>query len=146
MKRFPAALAFTIVVTAGASGHTQQSAEQMPTDLKETPAYGVLVRQKMAVEAELANLSAMFASRHPDVRSKRFELNLIRLEIEKMQTVEKIGLPKLSDVSGNLILRKVTLKVELHNLLGRFKARHPDVEKKMLELAALERELENILQ
>jgi len=39
----------------------------------------------------------------------------------------------------------VALEVELNELLGSLSSQHPDVKKKRLELAALERELENVL-
>ena len=145
MKRLLVALALTITLSSVVVGHTQQSAKRMPSDPKATPAYRTLILHKAAVEAELAGLSGMFTARHPDVQSKRLELSLLRLELEKMQSVGKSGAPKLSHTYGDLILRKVSLKVEFHNLLQSFKPQHPDVEKKRLELAALEREIENVL-
>ena len=121
MKRFLAALALTVAATFAVVGYTQQSAERLSSDPKATSAYGVLVLRKVAVEAELVDLSGVFASQHPDVESKRFELNAIMLEMEKMQAIEKSRVSKLSDTYGNLILHKVALEVELNHLLGSFK-------------------------
>lgn len=146
MKRLPVALALTIVLSSVIVGYTQQRVEAMPSDPKATPAYRVLVLRKSAVEAELVELSAMFTGQHPDVLNKRFELDAIGVEMEKMEVLKKFRAPKLSDIYGNLVLRKVSLEVELNNLLRSFKPQHPAVEKKRVEMAAIKRELENTLQ
>jgi hypothetical protein len=63
----------------------------------------------------------------------------------KMRAVETAHVSKLSSTVGDLILSKVALEVELHDLLVRLKSQHPDVTKKQFELAALAREIENVL-
>ena len=145
MKRTLAALGLTLVTALAIAAHTPLPADMLPSDPKATPAYGVLLLRKAAVEAEITGLSRDFTSRHPDVGRRRFELNAIRLEMEKMRATQKRRLPKLSDTYGNLILRKVTLEVGLNDLRRNFTPRHPEVMEKRAELLALERELENLL-
>jgi uncharacterized protein involved in exopolysaccharide biosynthesis len=62
----------------------------------------------------------------------------------KMRAVETSHVSRLSSAVGNLILSKVAVEVELNDLLVGLKPQHPDVTKKRSELAALEREIENI--
>jgi uncharacterized protein involved in exopolysaccharide biosynthesis len=65
--------------------------------------------------------------------------------MDRMRAVEKSRVSKLSNTYGTLILSKVVLEVELNDLLTHLTPQHPDVTKKRLELAALEREIENLL-
>jgi uncharacterized protein involved in exopolysaccharide biosynthesis len=145
MKRILAAIALTVVASYAVVGYAPQSAEGLSSEPKTTPAYGVLVLHKVAVEAELADLSAAFTSQHPDLQRKRFELRAISREMERMLAIEKSSVPKLSSTYGNLVLRKVALEVELEDMLGSFTLQHPDIKRKRVELAALKREIEKIL-
>ena len=145
MKRFLTALALAVAVSSVAVGHSPQAGGALSGDPKTTPAYGVLVLRKASVEAELADLSGRFTSQHPSVESKRFELSALSLEMGRMAAMEKSLVPKLSDTYGGLILRKVSLEVELKGLHNSFRPQHPHVKKKQVELAALEREIRDIL-
>ncbi len=145
MKRFFTVLTITLVASFVAAGATPQSAGGSSDDPKASPAYAVLVLRKVSVEADLADLSSKLTDGSMDVRAKRFELNAISREMSRMQTVARGRVPKLSNAYGNLILSKVALEVELNGLLNNYTAEYPDVKKKRAEIAALEREIENLL-
>ena len=145
MKRLFAALALTIAASFVAAGSAPQSAGGLDNEPKATPAYGVLVLRKAAVEAELADLSSKLTDGSMDVRAKRFELNAIGREMERMRNVARDSVPKLTNTYGNLILSKVALEVELNGLLNNYTSEYPAVKKKRVELAALAREIENLL-
>jgi uncharacterized protein involved in exopolysaccharide biosynthesis len=145
MKRLFAALALTIAISFVVAGSAPQSTGGFTNDPKATPAYAVLVLRKAAVEADLADLSSKLTSSSIDVQAKRFELNAISQEMERMRNVARNSVSRLSNAYGNLILSKVALEVELHGLLNNYTAEYPDVKKKRVELAALEREIENLL-
>ncbi len=139
------ALAFAAFASYAAAGFAPQAGVRPQDDPKTTPAYGVLVLRKAAVEAELAHVLEGFKSQHPAVGIKRFELAAVGREMEKMGGLDSSLAPRLSETYGNLILRKVALEVELRGLLGGYKPQHPVVKRKQVELAALEREIEKIL-
>jgi uncharacterized protein involved in exopolysaccharide biosynthesis len=145
MKKFLAALAITIAATYVAAGFTQQTVEEQSKTPKATPAYEVLVLRKVAVEAELADLSSRFTVSSPTVEAKYFELSTIVREMQSMQGIESAHVSKLSAAYGNLILRRVALEVELDGLLRSYTPQHPDVNKKRVELNSLQRELSEIL-
>jgi uncharacterized protein involved in exopolysaccharide biosynthesis len=145
MKRLLAALALTIAASFVAAGFAPQSSVGFNDDPKTTPAYAVLVLRKAAVEADLADLSSKFTDGSMDVRAKRFELNAIGREMDRMQTVVRGSVSRLSNTYGNLILSKVALEVELNGLLHNYTPEYPDVKKKRVELTALEREINNLL-
>ena len=64
---------------------------------------------------------------------------------ERMSKVGRDAAPRLSDAYGKLILSKIGLEVELHELLRDNTPEYPGVKKKRVELAVLEREIESIL-
>ena len=146
MKKFLIAIALAVGASGVVVGYEPQSAERLASAPETTPAYGVLVLRKAAVESELADLSERLTRQHPSVDSKRYELRALDLEMNKMRAIDKSRVSKLSGTFGDLILSKVAFAVELNDLLVHLNAQHPDVKKKRLELAALEREIENILQ
>jgi uncharacterized protein involved in exopolysaccharide biosynthesis len=137
MSRLLTAIALTVAVSCVAAGVAPQSMAGRSNDPKTTSAYGVLVLRKAAVEAELTDLSSRFTDGSPVVRTRRFELSVIRHEMEGMQRIGRDGVAKLSSTYGNLILNRVALEVELNELLERFTPEHPVVKKKRVELAAL---------
>ena len=143
------ALLVTIALVVSLSGivveYEPNSAECLLTAPETTPAYGVLILRKAKVEAELSELSKEVTNEHPSLDSKRFELRAIKREMAKMRAVETSHVSKLCSAVGNLILSKVALEVELNDLLVQLKPQHPDVTKKRSELAALKREIENVL-
>lgn len=145
MKRFLAVLAITIAASYVAAGFTRQTAEGQSNASKATPAYEVLVLRKVAVEAELADLSSRFTGSSATVEAMLFELSTIAREMRSMQSIEGAAVSKLSGAYGNLILRKVTLEVELDSLLRNYTPEHPDVNKKRVKLNSLQRELREIL-
>src|SRR5215213_6109275 len=142
-------LLVAIALAAGACGivvgYQPQSAECFLSGPETTPAYGVLVLRKAVVKSELADLSGRLTHEHPSLHAKRFELRAIGVEMDKMRAIEKSRVSKLSTTFGALVLSKVVLEVELNDLLIRLTPQHPEVTKKTLELAALEREIQNIL-
>jgi uncharacterized protein involved in exopolysaccharide biosynthesis len=142
MKTLIIAIAFALSAGVAVGYQPQTVLSSAP---ETTPAYGVLVLRKAAVEAEFANLSETVTSTHPSIVSKRFELRVLAREMNKLRAIDASRVPKLSSTFGSLILNKVALEVELNELRGNFTSSHPDVKKKRLELAVLEREIEKLL-
>lgn len=146
MKALLVVIALAVGASGTVAGYEQQSAERGSSAAETTPAYGRLVLRKATVESELAELSATVTYQHPSLEAKRFELRAIRREMEKMRAVEESRVNNLSSAVGDLILSKVALEVELNGLMARLTPQHPEVAKKRDELAALEREIESVLQ
>jgi uncharacterized protein involved in exopolysaccharide biosynthesis len=145
MKTFIIAIALAISAAGIVVGYEPQSAEVLSSAPETTPAYGVLVLRKVAVESELAKLSATLTNTHPDVVSKQYEFRALDREMNKLRAIDRSRASKLSSTVGELILRKVILDVELNDLRSRVTFSHPDLKQKRTELAALEREIQKIL-
>ena len=145
MKQFLVAITLALGVSSVVVGYKPQFAERLSGGAETTPAYGVLVLRKATVESQLVDLSGTLTHRHPKLQSKEFELHAIRLEMNRMRALEKSQLSNLSATFGRLILSKVSLEVELNDLLVCLTSEHPNVKKKRVELAVLEREITNVL-
>ena len=145
MKVLLVAIALVVSASGIVVGCEPKSAEYLLSAPDTTPAYAVLVLRKAKVEAELSQLSEELTNEHPSLDTKRFELRAIKREMTRMRAVETSRVSRLSGAVGNLILSKVAIQVELNELLVQLTPQHPDVTKKKVELAALEREIENVL-
>jgi uncharacterized protein involved in exopolysaccharide biosynthesis len=146
MKALLVTIALVLSVSGIGVGYELTSVECLFNAPETTPAYGVLVLRKVTLESELSALSEQVTNVHPSLDRKRFELRAIMREMQKMRAVKTSHVNKLSSAVGNLILSKVAVQVELNDLLVQLTAQHPDVTKKRVELAALEREIKNLLQ
>lgn len=145
MKALIVAIALAVSAAGVVAGYESKSAECLLSGPETTPAYGVLIVRKSVVESELAELSEKVTNEHPRLESMRFELRALRREMTKMRAVETSDESKLSSAVGNLILSRVALEVELNDLLVSLKPQHPEVTKKRVELAVIEREIDNVL-
>jgi hypothetical protein len=144
-KTFLAALALTVAASGATFGQALPSGYTATSDAKATPAYEVLLLRKVAVETDLYDLRSRFTSDSEAFKARRFELMAVTREMERLQTLEKSVVPKLTATYGDLILRKVTLEVQLNDLRSKVTAESPDFRRTRTELAILEREMENIL-
>jgi uncharacterized protein involved in exopolysaccharide biosynthesis len=144
-KNVLAALTLMVAASYAINGQVVQSDNTTLTDATATPAYEVLVLRKVTVETDLSDLQSRVTSDSPTFKAKSFELMTITREIERLQTLEKPALPKLTTTYGNLILRKVTLAVQLNDLRTKVTPESPDFKRTRTELAILERELDNLL-
>ena len=144
-KNFLAALTFTVAACSAVFGQTLQSGFAAASDAKATPAYEVLLLRKVAIETDLYDLRSRVTTDSQPFRTKRFELMAITREMDKLQTLDKTVVPKLSNTYGDLILRKVTLEIQLDDLRSKVTTESPDFRRTRFELAILEREIENLL-
>lgn len=144
-KNFLAALTLTVAASCATYGQAPQSGNGVAREAKATPAYEVLVLRKVAVETDLYDLRARVTSDSPTFKTKRFELMLISREMERLQVLEKSVVPKLTNTYGDLILRKVILEVQLNDLRSKVTSESPDFRRTRVELAILEREIDNLL-
>ncbi len=144
-KTFLAALTLTLAASYAICGLTLQSGDVSVRPAKTSPAYVVLVLRKVAVETDLEELRSRVTSNSQTFQAKRFELMVLTREMEKLQTLPRTVVPELTGSYGDLILRKVTLEVQLNDLRSTVTRESPDFRRTRTELAILEREIENIL-
>lgn len=143
-----ALIVITIVLVQSGTiiGSESQGLRDLSTEKVTTSAYELLVFRKVAVEAELAEMSETLSSKHPSIARKRFELRVIMSELEKLLAVKAFCAGGLSVNFARLILHKVAVQVELENLRQKLTSQHPEIKKKQFELAALVREIHRVSQ
>ena len=146
MNRFLATATLMLLISSTSIAYAQQSKSSLIAHPKTTPAYGVLVLRKVAAEVELQKMLSMVSDRHPDVKLKRYEIDVLDREMKRIRMIRKSSTPKLTTTYGMLILHQVAVEVELETLLGRVSEKSPDMINKRVELSILKREIAKVLQ
>jgi hypothetical protein len=107
----------------------------------DTPAYLILVLQKVKVETALQHLRTDNTETSLPVIRKREELQFLISELTAMHTTGPNQVAGLTENYGKLILRKVTLLTELAELRRSYIESSPMVKEKQYELTALTNEI-----
>lgn len=143
MKSISILMVLTVVLAVTALASGQQSVVTLAA-VKATPAYEMLIVRRAAIRAELVEQKETLTSQHPDVERTGYELSLLDMEIEKMLGSERSQISKLTRVYGQLILRKIDLQMEEHELRNQLTPTHPDLKKKRIELDAIQQEIDDL--
>lgn len=144
MKCISSLMVLTVILAIAALDSNAQSLSRVQ-DVKATPAFGVFILKRAALNAELVAQQAMFTSQHQDVQRTRYEIGLLNNEIERILVNSGSQISNLSTVYGDVVLRKIELQVEEHQLRCQVTATHPDLRKKRIEIAALQQEIDDLL-
>ena len=144
MKSISILMVLTVVLAVTALASGQQPVVTL-ADVKATPAYEMLIVRRAAIRAELVEQKETLTSQHPDVERTGYELSILNIEMEKMLGSERSQISKLTRVYGQLILRKIDLQVEEHELRNQLTLTHPDLRKKQIELDAIQQEIDDLL-
>ena len=143
MKSISILMVLTVVLAVTALASGQQSVVTL-RDVKATPTYEMLIVRRAAIRAGLVEQKETLTSQHPDIERTRYEFSLLNIEIEKMLASEGSQISKLTRVYGQLILRKIDLQVEEHELRNQLTLTHPDLKKKRIELDAIQQEIADL--
>ncbi|MDQ3804769.1 MAG: hypothetical protein M3416_13175 [Acidobacteriota bacterium] len=138
MKRFPVCVVLLCALTAAAAA--RNGAADTPARPEDTPAYRILTAREAAAAAELEKMLTMYTPSFPGVRSKQFELDILRREEARMVLTAPERLDRLSAAYGDMVLRRVALEVEVRDVLTMYKPRHPIVREKLSALSRAEGE------
>ena len=140
MKRFTVCAVLLCALTALASAAAQNGAPDTPARPEDTPAYRMLYAREVAAAAELEKMLTNYTPSFPGVRSKQFELDVLRRESAKLILTAPERLDRLSAAYGDIVLRKVALEVEVRDVLTSYTPRHPVVREKLSALSRVESE------
>lgn len=124
----------------------QQQTQPQQVAAKATPAYAELVNRKVEVEADYKELLVDYTEENPKVKIKKAELTSINLELAKITVMDASMIQKLTASFGKLLLRKIELEREVHELQLKFSEEHPSVIKAKEKVAVLDQEIQKILQ
>ncbi len=111
----------------------------------DSPAYLILILQKVKVEKELNHLLRINTEKSPEVISKREELKFLENEMLALKTIEAGQVKRLTENYGQLIIQKIKIETELAELKRAYTENHPEVKEKRYELTALNNEMASYL-
>ena len=134
----------TAIMTTTAVETRSQSTDTKSA-IKATLAYEVLIVKRAALKTELLVQRERFTSDHPDVQRTNHELALLNNEIERLLLTPTSQMSKLSGVYGDLLLRKIDLQAEAHQLRSQVTSTHPELRRKQIEIMSVQQEIEDLL-
>ncbi len=112
---------------------------------KFSPAYAEILLRKTERESELEEFLLDYTEEFPKVKEIRFELNLLRKEIDKILAVNASESGKLTLALGRLIVRKTELETDLWNLRRQYEDDHPEVKRARRKIEVYEKAIKEIL-
>ena len=112
---------------------------------KNTPAYAELLLRKTECESELEEFLLDYTDEFPKVKELKFELDLLKKEMDKVLAVSASEANKLTLALGKLIVRKIELETDVWNLKRQYNEDHPEVKRARRKVAVYEKAIKEIL-
>lgn len=142
-----------IPVLAGISfGQKSAGAEASKTPVpqavnpaRSSPAYAEILLVKTERESELESLLIDYTEEYPKVKEAKFQLSVIKKDIERLLAVKPAEVSKLSLALGKLMVRKTEIETDLWALRIRYNDEHPEVKRAKRKLEIFETAIKDIL-
>jgi hypothetical protein len=150
MNRLIFSLSFILLLFAAVGAQTVKPKPVAPppaavNPVKSSPAYAEVLLRKTELEADLEDLVVEYTDEYPKVKEARYELGLLKKELERLAAVSPADAGKLTLALGKLIVRKVELDTNLYFLLQQYNEEHPDVKRARRKSATFEKAIKEIL-
>jgi uncharacterized protein involved in exopolysaccharide biosynthesis len=113
--------------------------------VKSSPAYAELLLRRTERESELEGLLLDYTEEFPKVKEIKFEMELLKKEMDKIAAVNAAESGKLTLALGKLIVRKVEIEADLWNLRLQYKDDHAEVRRAKRKVEIYERAIKEIL-
>ncbi len=150
-KTFPVAFflfSFSIICFAQTDGKTKTVLivpKQTISTVKSSPAYAELLLRRTERESELEEFILDYTEEFPKVKELKFELDLLRKEMDKILAVNTSESGKLTLALGKLIVRKIELETDVWNLKRQYNDDHPEVKRAKRKIEVYEKAIKEIL-
>ena len=122
-----------------------QPKPKVSVDIQSTPAYAELLLKKTELEAEIGSLLIDFTEEYPKVKELRIQLDLLKIEINRLLAVRPAESGKLTLALGKLMLGKVGHAALLKRLQANYQDSHPDVRREKKQVEIFEAAIKEIL-
>jgi hypothetical protein len=113
--------------------------------MKSTPAFAEVILRKTELESELESLLISYTEDFPKVKAIRFELEILKKQIERLAAVKSAESAKLTLALGKLLVRKAELETDLWNLRGKYDENHAEVKRAKRKVEIYEASIKEIL-
>jgi hypothetical protein len=110
-----------------------------------TPAYAEVLLLKTETESEIESFVIDYTEEYPKLKESRYELTLIKRDMDRLLAVKSADTPKLTLALGKLIVRKIGLEVDLWSLRLKYNEDHPDVKRAKRRVEIFEASVKEIM-
>jgi hypothetical protein len=110
-----------------------------------SPAFAEVILRKTELESELESLLISYTEDFPKVKAIRFELEILKKQIERLAAVKSAESAKLTLALGKLLVRKAELETDLWNLRGKYDENHAEVKRAKRKVEIYEASIKEIL-
>lgn len=114
-------------------------------DIQSTPAYAELLLKKTELEAAIESLLVDSTEEYPKVKEVRIELDLLKVEMNRLLAVKPADTGKLTLALGKLMLGKVGHAAALKKLQANYQDTHPNVKREKKQVEIFEAAINEIL-
>lgn len=138
-------LLLVLTLALGTTIHAQQRAvAHRVRAIKTSPAYCLLVLEKVKAEANLYDFQARYFPSASGAEGKKQAVASLKREMQRLRAQPLSNVSLLTEAYGKLLLRKVELETRLADLGKLYTSDWPETKKTRYELAALKRELRQL--
>ena len=123
---------FLVLFSQICFSQTPKSKSIAPTNAptaKSSPAYAEVLLRKTELLSELESLLVEYTEEYPKVTELRFEIGLLKKDLDRLLAVNPSEFSKLSAALGKLMVRKGEIDTDLWSLQKQFNDTHPDVKR-----------------
>ena len=145
MMRFITSFAGLLVLLIGAATFGQTRTPQANPQITSSPAYAETLLRKTELTAQIESLLVEFTDEYPKVAELRLELELLKVEMDRLLAVKSADSGKLSLALGKLILGKVGHAAALKRLQATLQDNHPNVRREKRQVEIYEAAIKEIL-
>ena len=140
-----AALFLSLAFCTATYGQKHTDAAARARAVKVSPAYCVLVLEKVKAEAEFYDFKQRYTATRPGYKGKAYTVIALQREMKRLRATPASRLSWLTESYAKLLLRKVQLESNLVDLQAKYTPDWPETKTTKYELAALRRELKDLL-
>jgi uncharacterized protein YpmS len=124
---------------------TLANAQKASQEVKSSAAFAEIILRTTELESDLQEFLVSYTEEYPKVKETRYELNLLRDDLNKISKLKGIETNKLTLALGKLLVRKAQIATDYWVLKNRYNDDHPEAKKAKTKLAIFEKAVKEIL-
>ena len=134
-----------LILSIAAVAVGQTKAAQVHSQITSSPAYAETLLRKTELTAQVESLLVEFTEEYPKVAELRLELDMLKVEMDRILAVKPADSSKLTLALGKLILGKVGHAAALKRLQTTLQDSHPNVRREKRQVEIFEAAIKEIL-
>ncbi len=141
-----AILSFFIVNSAFTQTAKPEKAEfSASSTLRSSATFAEVILRRTELESTLEEMLVSYTEEFPKIKETRYELEALRKDIAKLNSVKPEETSKLTSALGKLLVRKAAVEADYWALSNRFDTEHPEVKRARKKFEIFEKAVREIL-